>query len=159
MELGTSPMSRDDEFNQPFSRPGERDAGGLRRIVRYQRWLIAVVLAQLALWLGFLVLTGLGRDVGRGAMQFPVALTLILGAVGAVFVFLIMWELQGVVAAAGFGLATLFPCIGLLVITLANGYATTELKKYGVRVGLFGASTEDVEDRPSPYDVDEDAGW
>jgi hypothetical protein len=105
-----------------------------------------------------LMVLGRGANLD-GAIQLPVAFTFILGGVGAIFVFLLSWELRGAFAAVVFGLATFFPCIGLLIITLVNGYATTELKKHGVRVGLFGATLDDLEERRSPYDVDEDAGW
>jgi len=142
----------DDEFGTP-----ERSVEALKRIARYQRWLIAVVLAQLALWGGFVGLMVLSE--GRtGGMQFPVVLTFILGAVGAVYVFLLSWELKGPFAALVFAPATVLPCMGLLVLTLVNGYASTELKRHGVKVGVFGASERDVTDRPSLYD-DEDAGW
>ena len=142
-----------------FDRPGAgRSAEELKRIVRYQRWLIAVVLAQLALWLGFIGLTALGR--GRGPdMEFPVVLTFVLGATGGIFVFLLSWELRGAFGAVVFGLSAVIPCLGLMIITLVNGYATTELRKHGVKVGVFGASPESVDERPDPYEADEDAGW
>lgn len=144
-------------FDDEFGRPEERSAEGLRRIARYQRWLIAVVLAQLALWGGFIAIMVLSR--GRGAdVQFPVVLTIILGVVGGLFVFLLSWELRGPFAATVFGIATVVPCIGLLILTMVNGYATTELRKHGVPVGVFGASLAAIDERPSPYD-DEDAGW
>jgi hypothetical protein len=75
-----------------------------------------------------------------------------------VFVFLTSWELRGPFAAFVFALATFVPCMGLLVIVLVSGYATTELRKNGIRVGFFGASPEEIRDPPSYYD-DEDAGW
>ena len=144
-------------FDDEFGPAAERPPDALRRIVRYQRWLITVVLAQLVLWGGFIAVMALSR--GRGAsVQFPVVLTFILGAVGGVFVFLLAWELRGPFAAVVFGLATVFPCLGLLILTLVNGYATTELRKHGIPVGIFGASTDAISDRPSLYD-DEDAGW
>jgi hypothetical protein len=149
-------MAAWDEFDGPGA---GRSADELKRIVRYQRWLIAVVLGQLALWLGFIALSVIGRSNPADALSFPVVLTVILGGVGGVFVFLIAWELRGAFAAVVFGLATVVPCMGLIVLTLVNGYATTELKKHGVRVGVFGASLADVDERPSPYDPDEDAGW
>ncbi len=67
----------------------------LRRIIRYQRWLIAVVLGQLALWIGSIALTVIKRraDFDDG-MNFPVLLTFILGCVGGIFVFLTAWELR-----------------------------------------------------------------
>ncbi|MBN9122447.1 MAG: hypothetical protein J0I06_25440 [Planctomycetes bacterium] len=144
-----------DEFDRPA---GERSPDELKRIVRYQRWLVAVVLAQLVLWAGYvglLVVSGPRRP----DMDFPAALTLVLGAVGGIFVFLTSWELRGAFAAVVFGLATVVPCMGLLILALVYGYATTELRKNGVKVGLFGASLAAVDERPNPYDADEDAGW
>jgi len=146
-------------FDGEFGRRTERSPDQLRRIVRYQRWLIAVVLAQLMLWLGFIALMVLARDRDvDDMMPFPMVLTLFLGVVGGIFVALTAWELRGGFAAVVFGLATFVPCMGLIVITLVNGYATTELKKHGIRVGIFGATVADIDDRPSLYD-DEDAGW
>lgn len=139
-------------------RDTERSADELRRIVRYQRWLIAVVLAQLTLWLGVIVLTALSDGRFLGGTEFPLVLTLILGAVGGIFVFLLSLELRGAFAAVVFGLATVVPCMGLIILTLVNGYATTELKKHGVKVGIFGASLAAIDERPPPYD-DDDAGW
>jgi hypothetical protein len=137
----------------------ERPVDGLKRIIRYQRWVIAVVLGQLALWGGFfgLSMLGSGRFTGD-TMSFPVLLTFILGGVGGIFVFLLAWELRGPFAAVVFGFATVVPCMGLLILTLVNGYATAELRKHGIAVGTFGASPAAVEERPSLYD-DEDAGW
>jgi hypothetical protein len=145
---------------QDFEHPGpERSADALKRIVRYQRWLIAVVLAQLALWAGFVALALLGSARFTGAtMGFPVVLTFILGGVGGIFVFLLSWELRGAFAAVVFGGATVVPVMGLIILTLVNGYATTELRKHGIKVGTFGASLAAVDEHQSLYD-DEDAGW
>ena len=44
--------------------------------------------------------------------------------------------------------------MGLIVLTLVNGYATNELKKHGVKVGVFGANLASVDERPSPDDAD-----
>lgn len=149
-----------DEFDRSA---GQRSAEGLRRIARYQRWVIAVVLGQLALWAGYvglMILGGLDPMRGRPpSPDFAMSLTLILGAVGGVFVFLLSWEVRGPFAALAFGPATLVPCLGLLILTMVNGYASTELKKHGVKVGVFGANQADIRDRPNPYDADEDAGW
>jgi hypothetical protein len=143
---------------EDFDRPGhERAADGLRRVARYQRWMIAVVLGQLVVWLAYVALM-IVSDGRGGSPRWAAVLTLILGAVGAVFVFLTALELRGSFAASVFGLATFVPCVGLLVIVLVNGYATTELRKHGIRVGFFGASPGEIRDRPSYYD-DEDAGW
>ncbi|HEY1188949.1 MAG TPA: hypothetical protein VGE74_14940 [Gemmata sp.] len=142
----------DDEFGPP-----ERSVGALKRIATYQRWLIAVVLAQLALWGGFIALTFANEGRGSG-VKFPVLFTFILGGFGGIYVFLLSWELKGPFAALVFAPATVFPCLGLLILTLVSGYASAELKRHGVRVGVFGASPASIDERPSLYD-DDDAGW
>lgn len=142
----------DDEFGE-----GERSVASLKRVARHQRALIAVVLAQLALWAGYLGLTVLSRGRNPG-VEFAVLLTFVLGAAGAVYVFRLSWELRGGFAAVVFALATVPPCMGLIVLTLVNSYASAELKRHGIKVGVFGASERDVLARPSLYD-DEDAGW
>src|SRR5437879_1154439 len=97
---------------------GKRSPDALRRIVRYQRWLIAVVLAQLALWGGYIVLGSFHSGEFAAATSLPMALTFILGGVGGVFVFLLAWEIRGAFAAILFGFATVIPCMGLLILTL-----------------------------------------
>lgn len=149
--VGEEMAAFDDEFGPP-----ERSVEALKRIARYQRWLVAVVLAQLALWAGFIGLTLVGG--GGNSVQFPVALTFLLGCVGGIYVFLLSWELKGPFAAFVFAPATVFPCMGLLILTLVNGYASAELKRHGIKVGVFGASERAITERPSLYD-DEDAGW
>ena len=141
-----------------FDDESERSPDALRRVVRYQRWLIAVVLAQLALWGGFIAIMVLSNG-RRMSVEFPVVLTFILGTVGGIFVFLLSCELRGPFAAVMFGLATVVPCLGLLILTMVNGYATTELRKHGIPVGVFGASLAAIDDRPSSLYDDEDAGW
>jgi hypothetical protein len=139
--------------------PAERTVAELQRIARYQRWIVSVVLAQLALWGGVLLLALLGNRFAESP-RFAVVLTFILGGVGAIYVFMLCWELnRGGVVALMFGAATVVPLMGLLVLTLVNGYATTELRKNGVRVGVFGASQADIAERRSPYDEDEEEGW
>jgi hypothetical protein len=149
-------MATAEDFEAPR---GDRSAAELERIIRYQRWLIAVVLMQLTVWGGFLGLALLGKiHLTGNVLRLPVVLTFILGGVGAIFVFLLSWELRGAFAAIAFGGATVFPVIGLLILTLVNGYATTELRKHGIKVGTFGAPPGALDKRQSLYD-DEDAGW
>jgi hypothetical protein len=130
-------------------------ADELRRIARYQRWVVATLLAQLALWVGYVLLSG-GRDV-RGGLGFPTILTFILGGVGGIYTFLLYWTVRGPFAAVVMGLGAVPPCMGVLVLLLAHGTATTALRTNGVPVGVFGADLDAIDDR-HPYD-DEDAGW
>jgi hypothetical protein len=164
-------MASDRTAWEEFERSaGGRSADGLRRIIRYQKWLIFVVLAQLALW-AFVLLFAIVRD-NWPDMGFPKAVTFLLGCTGGIFVFLLSWELRGTFGAIAFGLATVIPYgalalgfaaaisfLGVFILTLVNGYASAELREHGMTVGVFGASLAAVQERPGLYDVDEDAGW
>src|SRR5262245_25978572 len=94
----------DDEFDRPLEHP-ERDLDRLRRLVRYQRWLIAVVLGQLVVWLGFVVLMALRRNMGGDPMKLPMLLTIVLNAIGAIFLARTMCELRRPLGATIFGFA------------------------------------------------------
>ena len=143
-----------DEFDRA---PGERSSEELKRIVRYQRWLIGLVLAQLALWAwwGVLSVTGAGRGPNEGARILLGAVVLAAGA----FVFMLESTLNGVAAGLFGGLLSLIPGLGLLFQVMANQAATTDLKKHGLTVGAFGASPAEVDTHWCPYDIDEDTGW
>ena len=132
-------------------------AGELRRIARYQRWVIAVVLAQVALWVGYVLLSWARGDDPVAGLGFPVRLTIALGALGGIFTFLLYWTLRGPFAAVVMGLGALPPCMGLFVLVLTSATATAALKTNGVPVGLFGVDPHAIDNRRL-YD-DEDAGW
>lgn len=134
-----------------------RPADQLRRIVRYQRWVVAILLAQLALWVGYVVIGAVrGAPIADG-LRFPTILSFILGGVGAIYTFLLYWTIHGPFLALSMGLAAVPPCIGTLVLLLANNAATTTLKEHGVRVGLLGAFESDISDDNPDDEVDE--GW
>src|SRR5262245_38177448 len=112
-----------DEFDR---RPGERSSEELKRIVRYQRWLIGLVLAQLALWawMGVLSVTGAGHRPHQGAELLLGSVILAAGA----FVFMLETTLNGVLAGFFAGVLSLIPGLGLLFQVMANQAATTDLK-------------------------------
>lgn len=64
---------------------------------------------------------------------------LLLGLAGTVFVFLLATKVYGVGLGILFGLLTLIPCFGLLMLLAINGKATNVLRQNGYRVGLLGA--------------------
>jgi hypothetical protein len=134
-----------------------RPADDLRRVVRYQRWVMGVVLAQIALWLGYLLLSIVrGDSIGDG-LGFPVTVTVILGCVGGIFAFLIYCTVRNPFTAIIMGAACIPPFLGVLALTVVNGVATRALESDGILVGIFGADADAIEDVPGLYD--EDAGW
>lgn len=130
----------------------------LVRVARYHRWVIAVALAEVALWVGFLVFSAARGESISDGLGFPTALTFILGAVGGIFTFLLYWSLRGPVPALIMGLGAVPPCIGLLVLVVVHGAAVAALRSNGVEVGMFGADLDSVPmERDDPDDEDE--GW
>lgn len=121
----------------------------IRRIIRYQRWLIGLILMELVAW----VLVFLVR--GSGPELMLVAFTL----AAAAFVFMLETTLNGWVAGFLGGAMSLIPGLGVLVQVAVNRGATASLTKYGLKVGLFGASVTDLKPVWTPYDIDPETGW
>jgi hypothetical protein len=134
-----------------------RPADDLRRLARYQRWIVGVVLAQIALWIGFLLLSLVrGEAVGDG-MGFPLFLTVVLGFAGGLFAFLIYCTVRNPVIGLVMGAACVPPFLGVLALVVVNGVATRALESDGILVGMFGADADAIEDVPGLYD--EQDGW
>jgi hypothetical protein len=133
-----------------------RPAMELRRIARYQRWVVAVILAEIALWVGFIAISWLRDSPLNDGLRIPIVFSFILGGVGGVFTFLLYWTIRGPLAALLHGLAAVPPALGTLVLLLANTTATTVLKDHGVRVGIFGAFESDIPDDPPDDELDAD---
>jgi hypothetical protein len=104
----------------------------LRSVARYQKGILVciliyliAVLCQLALPPEIRVLLGMG--------------VLVLGLVGTVFVFLLAIKVYSTGVGILLGILTLVPCLGLIVLLVINGKATSILRQNGVPVGLLGA--------------------
>lgn len=59
--------------------------------------------------------------------------------VATVFVFLLSIKVYGTGLGIVLGVLTLIPCVGLIVLLVVNGKATSVLSRNGIRVGLLGA--------------------
>jgi hypothetical protein len=84
-------------------------------------------------------------------LALPEALRLILALailgvilVSTVFVFLLATKVYGTGQGVLFAILTLIPLVGLIVLLIINGKATTVLKENGIKVGLLGASLSDI---------------
>jgi hypothetical protein len=109
------------------------DRQTLYRVAYYQKAvLVCVLVSLLAVGAPFL----LPEEAILGAY---VAL-LVASVISTVFVFLLAAKLYGTGAGVFFGLLTLIPYLGLLVLLAINGKATSVLKAHGIRVGLLGAN-------------------
>lgn len=128
----------------------------LRRLARYQRWVIACVLAQITMWVTLLVMWA--REGGGMDLDIPVFLTIILGVVGGVYAFLIYWSIRDPFWAGVMGVASMIPFLGFFALATVNSETTKVLNRNGVSVGFFGADLNKIEDGGWVYD-DDDAGW
>jgi hypothetical protein len=62
-----------------------------------------------------------------------------VGIISAVYIFRLAIHLYHPVIGVAMGVLSLIPCIGLLVLLVMNGKATSVLRLNGIRVGLLGA--------------------
>ena len=65
---------------------------------------------------------------------------LLIGLVGTIFVFLLALKVYSPVVGVMIGFGALLPCVGLLVLLVVNGKATSILRENGHKVGLLGAN-------------------
>jgi hypothetical protein len=109
----------------------------LRGIALYQKGILVCILVYILL------------VVGQFAL--PVALQLVLFLVAAavsitatVFVFLLATKVYSPGMGILLGILTLIPLIGLIVLLIINGKATSTLKSHGIDVGLLGADLSKI---------------
>jgi hypothetical protein len=127
---------------------GNRSRTGpeLRAIASAQRFIIYAILGYLILVVVMVILRP--RDVpGVDFIAGIVGLgTAICGLIGIVRLAANLYRstLVGILN----GLAMFLPFIGLLVLAMVNARATRVLKKHGIRVGLLGANSSDVDAIP-----------
>jgi hypothetical protein len=104
----------------------------LLRVAKYQKVVLVCILIYLV------------AVIGRLALPLQLQSVVVLGVlvavlVGAVFVFLLAIKVYGTVLGIVLGILSLIPLVGLLVLLMVNGKATSVLKQNGIRVGLLGA--------------------
>jgi hypothetical protein len=109
----------------------------LQAIAGNQRAIIFCILGYLCLIPAIV----LAPDDLRIFVAIPVVL---LGLTATVFVFLLATKVYSTGTGVVFGILTLLPCIGLIMLLIINGKATSVLKDNGVEVGFLGASSSDI---------------
>lgn len=110
---------------------GTRD--DLRAVAKYQKGIIVCILVYLILVIVQFALPPDLRPI-LGLLLIP------LGIIGTVFVFLLSTKVYGTPLGIVFGLLTLVPCVGLIMLLVVNGKATSVLKQNGIQVSLLGAN-------------------
>ena len=113
----------------------------LRKVAVYQKGIqFCILIYVIAIFSQFLV--------PPEVRILPLLGGLLAGIAGLVFVILLSMQVYHPVVGVLFGVLTLVPCLGLLVLLLINERATSLLKRNGFRVGLMGARLSDFSQPP-----------
>jgi hypothetical protein len=116
-------------------RSGSRE--DLRSIATYQKGIMVCILIYvIAMIFQFALPAELRPLLGLGALA--------VGLIGTVFVFLLAIKVYSAGVGILLGVLTLIPCLGLIVLLMVNGKATSILKQNGIRVGLLGANFSQI---------------
>lgn len=140
----------------------------LRAVARYHSLVSICLGVQLAVLVGFVVLTAtVPEREWDGGMAILTGLWLLACLAGGVAVGLLAGSAHGAAAGIILGPLAAVPCLGfvvmLVVLVLANGV----FRRHGVRLGLFGPKAADLdnldlvpkEDDAGAYLPDDDEGW
>jgi hypothetical protein len=110
-----------------------KSSTGIREIASRQR----VILLCILVYLGAVV----GQYLVPPEMRLVVAIVgLGVSVTASVFVFMLAIKIYGTGLGILMGILTLVPCVGLVVLLIVNGKATTLLRAAGLKVGLLGAT-------------------
>jgi hypothetical protein len=110
----------------------------LRDIATYQKMIIICILIYLAaVVVQFFLPQGLRLVLGMGV--------LVVGVASAVFVFLLATKVYSTALGIVLGILTLVPILGLIVLLIINGKATSTLREHGITVGFLGARMSDID--------------
>ncbi len=124
----------------PYQSPQAENLGDqlslepVRRVARYQRWVLLALLVNIVAYI--LAISTSGLDI-------TLALVGILVAIGAalfsfVALLLLARELMGTGAAIACAILMFMPCVSLFVLLFINSKATTYLQRRGLKVGFLG---------------------
>lgn len=137
----TKPRSRDDDDDDDDDdrpiRKGKMKRSDLRSVAIYQKAILLCILL-------YICVAG-ARFLMPPEIQLLVSLALVPVAItSTVFVFLLATKTYGTGLGIVLGILTLIPCVGLIVLLIVNGRATSTLREHGIQVGLLGARLSDL---------------
>lgn len=116
------------------------DREKLRRVARYQRYVIFALLSNIIL---NIVSLASGR-VDPSVRLALLGLIIVVGLLTMFSTFMLGKEVVHVVIAVFCSLLMVIPCISLMVLLVLNQRATTFLQRHGVRVGFLGTDPNTI---------------
>jgi len=109
----------------------------LKSVAKYQKGILVCILIYLiAVFCQMLIPPEVRLFVALGGI--------VVSLVGTVFVFLLAIKVYGAPLGVLLGILTLIPCVGLIVLLIVNGKATSVLRQNGIKVGLMGANLSEI---------------
>ena len=117
----------------------------LRNVAKYQKGILFCILIQLLnIALQIVLVYGLNIEPGTGFRLVQNGLSVVVGVASTIFVFLLAVNVYSKGVGIALGILTLTPCIGLIVLLIVNGKATSVLTRNGIKVGLLGAHRSQI---------------
>jgi hypothetical protein len=129
------------QLASPGSYSPNTDRDKLRRVARYQQFVIYALLANIVLNVTSMAIRG-QQSAAVAIVVLLVALVVV--ACSMVAMFLLANELMGVVPGVLCALLMVVPCISLITLLVVNQKATSFLQERGVKVGFMGANPNTI---------------
>jgi hypothetical protein len=124
----------------PFAAGVDRDK--LRRVARYQQFVLYALLANILVNVVVLAARGLGFEGVASLLAVFLGLPVVVFAMASIF--LLANEMFNAVIGVLCVLLMIVPCIMLLALLFVNGKATAYLQRHGVKVGFMGANPNTI---------------
>jgi hypothetical protein len=130
------------QFAQPLTAPFAPgiDREKLRRVAKYQQWVIYALLANI-------IMNVVGLAGGQAELPVRMGILVVALAVAVcamVSIFLLANELYNVGIGVLCAIVMIIPCIALITLLIVNGKATGFLQQHGVKVGFMGANPNSI---------------
>ncbi len=138
---GSAPRRRRRDYDDDYSSrndDGEFSHDDLRAIANYQKTILFCILINVGAYIAYFLVT-------ENLKLFLLLGALAVGVVASIFIFMLAMRVYSTAVGVILGILTLVPLIGLIVLLIVNQKATSILNAYGVRVGLLGANSSDLE--------------
>jgi hypothetical protein len=116
------------------------DREKLRRVAKYQQWVLYTLLANIVINLMAMSTRGGGTAVSLALG----GLALVIVVISMFAVFRLANELYNIAVGIVCAVLMIVPCVSLLTLLIVNGKATTFLQQRGIKVGFMGVNPNTI---------------
>jgi len=119
---------------------GEVDREKIRRVARYQQWVLYALLVNIIFNVIAFTMGNQGQLVALAILAGALAVI----AFAMVSIFLLANELLHPAVGVLCAILMIVPCVSLITLLIINGRATAYLQRHGVKVGFMGANPNSI---------------